>query len=56
MEEFTVSMDMPMEHMQNLFGRSDAYIKRIEDDLHVMIVDRDQRGTQCSYEGIPYRT
>ena len=41
MEEFTVSMDMPMEHMQNLFGRSDAYIKRIEDDLHVMIVDRD---------------
>lgn len=41
MEEFTISIDMPMEHMQNLFGRGDAYIKKIEDDLHVMIVDRD---------------
>ena len=27
--------------MQNLFGRKDAYIKKIEDELHVMIVDRD---------------
>ncbi len=41
MEQFTVSIDMPMEHMQNLFGRSDTHIKKIEDDLHVIIVDRD---------------
>ena len=41
MEEFTVSIDMPMEHMQNLFGKRDAYIKKIEEDLHVMIVNRD---------------
>lgn len=41
MGEFTVSMDVPMEHMQNLFGECDSYIKKIEDDLHVIIVNRD---------------
>lgn len=30
-----------MEHMQNLFGEYDAYIKKLEDDFHVMIVNRD---------------
>lgn len=30
-----------MEHMQNLFGECDNYIKKIEKDLRVMIVDRD---------------
>ncbi len=34
-------MDVPMEHMQNLFGEYDAYIKKLEDDFHVMIVNRD---------------
>ena len=41
MDEFTMSIDMPVEHMQNLFGREDAHIRKIEDDLHVMIIDRD---------------
>lgn len=41
MDTFTISIDMPVEHMQNLFGKGDAYIRKIEDDLHVMIVDRD---------------
>lgn len=41
MAEFCVSMDVPMEHMQNLFGNSDSYIKKIEKDLGVMIIDRD---------------
>lgn len=41
MGEYTVSIDVPVEHMQNLFGRHDAYIRKIEDDLHVMILDRD---------------
>ena len=41
MDAFTINIEMPVEHMQNLFGRKDAYIKKIEDDLHVMIVDRD---------------
>lgn len=34
-------MDVPMEHMQNLFGEYDAYIKKLEEDFHVMIVNRD---------------
>ena len=34
-------MDVPMEHMQNLFGEYDAYIKKLEDDFHVMIINRD---------------
>ena len=41
MGEFTVSIDVPVEHMQNLFGSHDSYVRKIEDDLHVMIVDRD---------------
>lgn len=41
MEPFTVRMDIPVEHMQNLFGRSDSHIKKIEEDMDVTIVDRD---------------
>ena len=41
MEAFTVSIDVPVEHMQNLFGEFDSHIKRIENDLDVVIVDRD---------------
>ena len=41
MEDFSIKMDVPMEHMQNLFGEYDAYIKKLEDDFHVMIVNRD---------------
>ena len=41
MEEFIDSIDVPAEHMQNLFGSKDAYIRKIEDDLGVAIVNRD---------------
>ena len=41
MEDFTVSIDVPVVHMQNLFGSHDSYIRKIEDDLQVTIVDRD---------------
>lgn len=41
MGAFTVSLDVPVEHMQNLFGEFDSHIKKIEDDLKVMIVNRD---------------
>lgn len=41
MEEFTVGMEVPVEHMQNLFGKCDSYIRKIEDDFHVIIIDRD---------------
>lgn len=41
MNEFTIRMDVPMEHMQNLFGEYDAYIKKIEKDFNVIIINRD---------------
>ena len=41
MDDFTIKMDVPMEHMQNLFGEYDTYIKKLENDFHVMIVNRD---------------
>ena len=41
MGEFTVSIDVPVEHMQNLFGSHDSYIRKIESDFQVIMVDRD---------------
>ncbi|MCH5253424.1 MAG: PhoH family protein [Lachnospiraceae bacterium] len=41
MDEFTIKMDVPMEHMKNLFGAYDTYVKKIEKDFQVMIVNRD---------------
>ena len=41
MGEFTVSIDVPVEHMQNLFGSHDSYVRKIESDFQVVIVDRD---------------
>lgn len=41
MDEFTMRMDVPMEHMRNLFGEYDTYLKKLEKDFHVMIIDRD---------------
>lgn len=41
MDEFTTRMDVPMEHMRNLFGEYDTYIKKLEKDFHVMIINRD---------------
>ncbi len=41
MGEYTVSIDVSVEHMQNLFGRFDSHIKKIEEDLQVAIIDRD---------------
>lgn len=41
MGEYTVSIDVPVMHMQNLFGEYDAHIKKIEDDLGVMMINRD---------------
>lgn len=34
-------INVPTEHMQNIFGQYDNYIKKIEDDFNVTIVDRD---------------
>ena len=34
-------MDMPIEHMQKIFGMQDAYVKKMERDFGVAIVDRN---------------
>ncbi len=36
-----LSMEMSTEHMQNIFGERDSYIKKIENDLNVTIINRD---------------
>ncbi|MCI8544310.1 PhoH family protein [Acetatifactor aquisgranensis] len=41
MDEFSVKMDMPTEHMQKIFGMHDAYLKKVERDFGVAIVDRN---------------
>lgn len=41
MAEFRIGMQIEAEHMQNLFGNQDAYIKQIEQDLNVVITDRN---------------
>lgn len=40
-EEITLELVLPMEHMRNLFGEYDTYIKKIEKDFKVIIVNRD---------------
>ena len=34
-------IDVPAEHMQNIFGSYDNYIRKIENDCKVTIIDRD---------------
>ena len=41
MSEISIKMDMPLEHMQKIFGMQDAYLKKLERDFQVMIVDRN---------------
>lgn len=41
MADFQIGMQIDAEHMQNIFGENDAYIKKIEDDLKVIITDRN---------------
>ena len=39
--EFSLKIDMPTEHMQKIFGMQDAYVKKMERDFGVTIVDRN---------------
>ena len=41
MSVISLQMEMSIEHMQKIFGAGDSYIKKIEKDLHVTIVDRN---------------
>ena len=37
----SLQMEMSVEHMQKIFGAGDSYVKKIERDLHVTVVDRN---------------
>ena len=41
MSEISIKIDMPAEHMQKIFGMQDAYVKKMESDFGVIIVDRN---------------
>ncbi len=41
MSQISKKIDMPIEHMQKIFGMQDAYLKKLERDFNVMIVDRN---------------
>lgn len=41
MNDFTVKLDMSAEHMRKIFGMHDAYVKKMERDFGVAIVDRN---------------
>ncbi|NLL79135.1 MAG: PhoH family protein [Clostridiales bacterium] len=41
MEEFTMMVEVPADCLQEIFGRNDAYIRKVEQDLSVTIIDRD---------------
>lgn len=41
MNQISRKIDMPTEHMQKIFGMQDAYIKKLEQDFRVSVVDRN---------------
>lgn len=41
MNDFSVKLDMPAEHMRKIFGMQDTYVKKLEKDFGVSIVDRN---------------
>lgn len=41
MGEIMEKMEMPSEHMQKIFGLQDAYLKKLERDFQVRVVDRN---------------
>lgn len=41
MNDFEEVIEMSIAHMQNVFGENDAYIKKIENDFNVAVIDRD---------------
>lgn len=40
-EQFSKILELDMQHMQNIFGHQDSFLKKIEKDLHVAVVNRD---------------
>jgi len=42
MDEFTFRMEVASEHLRNIFGEYDSYVRKIEKELQVTIVNRDE--------------
>ncbi len=40
-KNYSMKIDMPAEHMQKIFGMQDAYIRKLEDDFEVTVVNRN---------------
>ncbi len=38
-----ITMDLPAGHMTNIFGQFDSYVKKIERNLHVTVICRDEQ-------------
>ena len=51
----SLQMEMPIEHMQKIFGAGDVYIRKIEKDFHVTIVDRNGKVTITGEEHMANR-
>lgn len=45
MEEYSESIVLTTENMQNLFGSNDAYIRKLENDYSVYVIDRNGKLT-----------
>lgn len=41
MNDFSIRLDMPADHMRKIFGMQDAYVKKLEQDFGVSVVDRN---------------
>ena len=41
MGDYSIELTMPIEHMQKIFGMNDSYVKKLERDFQVTIVDRN---------------
>ena len=41
MSNYETRLDISIDDMSNIFGEHDAYIKKIEKDFHVTVIDRD---------------
>lgn len=52
MSDFSVRIALPAEHMQKIFGMQDAYVKKLERDFGVTIVDRNGEVTISGEEGM----
>lgn len=52
MSDFSVRISLPAEHMQKIFGMQDAYVKKLERDFGVAIVDRNGEVTISGEEGM----